>query len=78
MEYNGIPSKHYSQKKLISDFNMRVEYTCHVENLAYYIKKVSAIFMVCYPPLKKTNDIFSTEVNDVFFMFVKKTRVHLG
>ena len=56
---------------------MRVEYTCHVENLAYYIKKVSAIFMVCYPPLKKTNDIFSNEVNSVFFMLVKKTRVNL-
>ena len=52
MKYNGIHSTHYSQKKLIADFNDRIEYTTHVENLKYYISKVGTIFVGCSLPPK--------------------------
>ena len=75
MRYNGISSKHYSQKKLIADYNTRVDYTCHVENLAYYIKKVGAIFYGLLPhtPQKKPVAFFQPRLMKFSFRILSKS-----
>ena len=39
MNLNGIKSQNFSQKKLLADFRERIEYTTHIENLAFYMER---------------------------------------
>ena len=65
MKLNGIKTKTYSQKKLISDFRKRVDYVTHVENLQFYLRHGLK--------LEKVHEIISFDQKYFARKFVKET-----
>ena len=65
MKLNGVKSKNYSQKKLISDFRPRIDYVTHVENLQFYLKHGLK--------LEKVSEIISFDQSTFAHNFVQET-----
>ena len=62
---NGVTTKGYSQKKLISDFRKRTDYVTHIENLQFYLRHGLK--------LEKVTEIISFDQSRFARKFVKET-----
>ena len=62
---NGVTTKSYSQKKLISDFRKRTDYVTHIENLQFYLRHGLK--------LEKVTEIISFDQSRFARKFVKET-----